>query len=1042
MFASFFVSRPKFAIVISLVISLLGTVCLLRLPIAEYPEIAPPTVQVTATYPGATSQVLTETVATVIEEQCNGIEDLLYFKSDSDNNGNYTLTLTFKPGIDGDIAQVNVQNAIQRATSQLPALVQQIGVTCQKQSTDIAAVYVFMTDDKALSELDLNNYVRMNVRDAFARLPGMGNVQILGQHNYSMRIWLDPFKMAALGVSPELVMGKLNSQNLAAAAGAVGSERSSDCIQVKLNVKGRLRTPEEFAEIILKSTDRGEQVRLGDVATLELGAERYVDEGAFNGRTSVALALFRQTGANAVQLVKDANAMLAELRTHFPEGLVDVLAYDPSDYIMENVREIARTLIFTIALVILITWLFLQDWRASLVPAIAIPVSLLGTFFVMALLGYSINVLTMFGLILVIGSLVDNAIVVVENTSRIINEEHLDARQATIKSMGQITSPVIAATLVVCAIYAPMGFYGGIIGTIYIQFAMVMCVALLISLVNSLTLSPALCALLLRPQSSSRRPFILFRVFENFIDGCKWASLKVSVLMVRRLFIMVALMAAVGVAHWGLLKRINGGFLPDEDKGSLLCELELPPGAALARTSEACEQFTNAVKSIPGVRNVTTVAGYSLMSGAAENLGFMIVDLRRWPERPSKDLSISAIRDRVMGCANQMPEAQLRVFQPPAIMGLGVTGGVTLAFRTTGDDTPLEFESQVGKLLGLLNDKALNPDVLYAFSSYNASTPQRFLDIDRHKAEALGVSTDSIFTTLQNHFAGIYVNDFNIRGYSFQVKTELSRSERAVMDDLENVLVQNSRGEMVPLISLCEVKSELGARKLERFNQNLSATVTVIPRPGASTGKLMADIRGLIDKNYSNDYSLSWTDMSYQEDKNQGRMWLLMLMALTFAYLFMAAQYESWTIPIPVVLTVSFATLGGLLALYLGHRLLDIYAQLGLIMLVGLCSKSIILMVEFCMQRRAAGRSVEEAAADGFDVRYRAVMMTAWSFIIGVLPLLFASGAGAEARRMIGVTTFWGMLAASTIGLVFVPPLYALFQRLAEFCSGRSGQGG
>lgn len=870
MFAEFFIRRPKFAFVISIVTILVGFLCLYRLPIAEYPEIAPPSVKVTAMYPGATSQVISETVASVIEEQVNGIEDLLYFKSESDNNGNYTLTLTFKPGINSDIAQVNVQNAVQQAESQLPDAVIQIGVVTKKQQTDMIGVYVFRTNGKVLSQLQLANYVRMNVKDPFARLPGMGYVEILGERNYSMRVWLDPLKMSALNLTPETVISKINSQNTPVAAGSLGGEKSNPYLQLKLDVTGRLKTEEEFGKIVVASGSRGEDVTLGDIARIELGAELYTDEGFFNGTPCVAMAIYRQDGANAVEVVKSANKLLDELRRRFPEGVEGFISYDPTHYIMVNVKEIAETLILTLILVVAITFLFLQDWRATLVPALAIPVSLLGTFFFMEVLGYSINVLTMFGLILVIGSLVDDAIVVVENTMRIIEEEKLPPKEATVKSMKQITGPVIATTLVTVAIYAPIAFYGGIVGTIYMQFAVTMCIALCISAFNALTLSPALCSLILKPAGSEKKKkFLLFQWFDVSLDTTKKGYITVSRILLRRLVLAFLLIGAVLATDTWLLKNLKGGFLPNEDKGVLMCELELPQGAALERTIKAMKTFNDKALKLSGIREIITVAGYSIMSGASENLGFAIIKLEDWDRRKTPELSINSIRDEIMAAGATIPLAEVRVFQPPAIMGLGVSGGVTFALRTTGEDTPQQFERQMGKLLGLLNDKKVMPEILYAFSGFNARTPQIYLDIDRTKAEALGVPADRIFTALQSNFASLYVNDFNLYGYSFKVKIQLDGKERSTLDALEELQVQNNSGEMVPLSAIAEAKVMLGARKIERFNQNMAAVITAIPVPGASTARIMNRIEELIRTEFSKDYDISWTDMSYQEKKQQ-----------------------------------------------------------------------------------------------------------------------------------------------------------------------------
>lgn len=1050
MFAELFIKRPKFAVVLSVLTSLIGGICLYQMPIAEYPEIAPPTVKVTATYPGATAQVVANTVASVLEEKVNGIENMQYFSSSSDNNGNYSLTLTFTPGCDSDIATVNVQNAVQAAISSLPESVQQIGVVTKKQSTDMVGVYSFMSsDDTKLSLLDMGNYVRMNIKDPLARLKGMGFVEILGERNYSMRIWLDPVKMAALNLSPAIVSGKIRSQNLAAAAGAIGTERSNKYIQLKLDITGRLDTVEQFENIIIMTDTDGSQVKLKDIARVELGAERYGDAGTYTGEFNgkhvdnvnvVSLALYRQDGANAVNLIRDANKTLKEMEARFPEGLEWTIAYDPTEYIKENVGEIATTLLITLGLVVLITWVFLQDWRATIVPTVAIPVSLLGTFFVMTLMGYTINVLTMFGMILVIGSLVDNAIVVVENTMRIIEEEKLAPKEATAKSMRQVTSPVIAATLVSVAIYAPIGFYPGIVGTIYKQFAVTMCVGLLISAFNALTLSPALCSLLLKP-ASNRPKFILYRLFDGFLSITRGGYVAVAKLLVRSCIFTIIPLGVTIWLNWHCLNGLMGGFLPAEDKGCIMGDIELPPGASLERNIEAMSELTKKLVEVDGVKNILGISGFSFLSGLGENVGACIIQLEPWGKRTTPETHINAIRDKAMAICGQMPQGISRVFQPPAIMGLGVSGGVTFAFRTTGNDTPKEFEQQVGKLLGFLNDKSKMPDVLVAFSSFNAQTPQYFIDVDRQKAEALGIPFQSITSALSGNLAAEYVNDFNKNGYAFKVKVQVEAPERQAIQDIEDLQVMNERGEMVPFSAFCTFKTMLGARRIERFTQNMSASVTVIPLPNASTASIMDRISAHLQEGFSKEYDLSWTDMSYQEKNNEGQIGYLMLLAVIFGYLFLVAQYESWTIPLPVMLSVLFATLGGLGALYLTGMLLDIYAQLGLIMLIGLCSKSTILMVEFAMQARLEGRPILEAAVNSIHFRLRAVLMTALSFVIGVLPMLFATGAGAESRRVIGVTTFWGMLFATVVGVAFVPPMYVFFQKIREFMKGGSKEG-
>ncbi|MBR2641907.1 MAG: efflux RND transporter permease subunit [Lentisphaeria bacterium] len=776
------------------------------------------------------------------------------------------------------------------------------------------------------------------------------------------------------------------------------------------------------------------------MAKLELGQEYYHSTGTYNGQPCIAVALFRQNNANALDIVKEANALIKNLSSRFPAGVKYHMAYDPTDYIRRSIAEIAETLLITLLLVIFITWVFLQNWRATLIPAVAIPVSLLGTFFFLNILGYSINTLTMFGMILVIGSLVDDAIVVVENTIRIMDEEKLPAAEATSKSMGQITGAVLATTLVTVAIYAPVGFYGGLVGTIYKQFAVTMCIALCLSAVNALTLSPALCAILFRNYKPEAKKPLVMRMFDSALDTTKKGYLRVSRLLIRVLAGVFVLLAALCFTNWKLFDTVKAGFLPDEDKGNLLCDVELPPGAALARTQNSMDQISDTLRKVPGVANVLAVSGYSIFSGATGNVGFCIVDLAKWEKRTSENLSITAIRQKLMEATAALPDAKFRAFQPPAIMGLGVTGGVTFAFQTIADDSPKAFERRVFQLLGLLNDKKLFPNALYAYSPYNASSPQYFLDIDRRKAAALGVSVNDIFVTLQSKLAAMYINDFNMYGYSFKVKIQVDPESRQDLSNLESIMVKNSSGEMVPITTFVTVKRITGARQLTRFNQRLAANITLISAPGASSGALMKQIEKIVAENFPKEYQVSWTDMSYQERGNEGKIFYLMVLAVIFGYLFLVAQYESWTIPLSVFLIELFAICGGLVALLITDMSMDIYAQLGLIMLIGLTGKSAILMVEFSKQQRESGASVAAAALQGANYRYRAVLMTAWSFIIGALPLLFASGAGAGARRVIGVTTFWGMVAATIIGVAFIPPVYVLFQLMREKVQKRRKQ--
>ncbi|MDO5308813.1 MAG: efflux RND transporter permease subunit [Planctomycetia bacterium] len=1032
MFTKLFIDRPKLSLVISLAISLLGVLCIFRLPIAEYPEIAPPCIYVLAQYPGASSQVMAETVASIIEEEVNGIEDMIYFNSTSENSGSYYLTLYFKPLTDSNIAQVNVQNAVQRAQTKLPKEVTSIGVKVAKRSTDMIGLYVFTTEDEEkFSHLELANYVRMNVRDRFARIQGVSDTEIQGERNYSMRIWLDTLKMAGLGLEAEDIVGALQSQNIQAAIGTLGSEESSDYLQLKIDAPGRRRTEEEFAAIIVKTTDDGRQVTLGDVARVELGAELYMNNSFWGGKPSVSVQIYRQTGANAIDVINECNAALDDIRKRLPEGVEGTLGYDPTLFIRKSIEEIAFTLVLTLVLVVLVTYVFLQDWRATIVPAVAIPVSLLGTFFVMSLLGFTINVLSMFGLILVVGLLVDDGVIVVENATRLIEQEHLTPYEAAVKSMKQTTGAILASTFVMVAIFAPLSFFGGIVGTIYMQFSVTMCVAIIFSAINALTLSPALCALLLRPHGEHKKNFI-FKFFDWGISTTKNVYLTISKAFVRRSLLTCVV---IGVLAWGnslAFKQLSEGFIPNEDKGALLCEILLPPGATLKRTNDALEQFQDIAHSIPGVQNVVAVSGFSLISGMCENVGLGIIQLDDWGKRRTPETQITAIRDELMARCAEIPQGTVTAFQPPAIMGLGATGGVSFMLCNQ-NGTPKLLESDMGKLLGLLNNKELFPEVAYAFSSYTASTPQLFLDVDSQAAAALSSSKGEVYSALQSKIASFYVNDFNSSGYSFKVKVQADEQERSNVGNIDELTVRNHLGQQIPLSELATMRYELGAQRITRFNQAMCVPINVITTEHASTGDVMRKIEQVVFENFPKEYQVEWTDLSYHQRGNEGKLGILLMLALAFGYLFLAAKYESWTVPIPVLMYVLFATFGAMIAMKICHMTLDVYAQLSLIMLLGLASKISILTVEFSRQERESGVAIEEAALNGAKQRYRAIMMTAGCFIAGVIPLMVATGAGSVSRRIVGVCTGWGMISATVLGIGFLPPFYAMIQRWREY---------
>ncbi|MDR0932730.1 MAG: efflux RND transporter permease subunit, partial [Victivallales bacterium] len=1006
MFSEIFIRRPKFAIVISLFFLLAGTICLFRLPVAEYPQVAPPTIVVITSFPGASAQVIADTVAAPLEAEVNGIEHMVYYSSTSDNSGNYSLTLTFKSGSNDDMAYVNVNNAIKRAEHLLPPEVVKNGVTVYKRSSDFLGMVAVTSSNKEHTPLFLSNYVSINMRDAISRIDGVGQAIVFTQMAYSMRIWTNPNRMRALGISNDDIAKAVSDQNIQAATGSVGTEFSSNYMQFKLDTKGRLQDPSEFENIIIKSGEANRIVRLKDVAKVELGSENYTGTAFFDDKPTIPLAIFKLSDANALQVLGEVKKELRNLEKNFPDGMTWQFGYDSTDFVRMTMNEIAETLVITFILVVAITWLFLQDWRATIVPSVAIPVSLIGTFIFLDWFGMSINTLSMFALILVIGSVVDDAICVTESCVRMIQEEHLSPYDAAIKTMQQLTGALISTVLVVVAVYAPIAFYGGMVGEIYMQFAVTMCVALVLSGINSLTLSPALCALVLRPHKEPRGLYHWFNI------GLVWTRngyIAFAKLMVRRAVLTIVLFAAILSANYFVFKELPGGFLPEEDKGALFCEIVLPPGASLPRTQAALQEVAAIAKEMPGVDHVLSVPGRSMTSGQGENLGLAIVSLSDWSLRKGPELQIKALQAELTKRCLTLPDAQVTIFAPPAIPGLGATGGVTFAFQATGDQSSRELSQATQNLLSKIMQ---TQKTIYAFTSFDANTPMLHLDIDRDKAETMKVPVSSIFTTLQSQLGSIYINDFNKFGKTYKVKMQSAENYRRNLNIVNELYVPSTKGALVPLDALATVRWTLGPRQVERFNMFPSADINTQGVPFFSSGQLMKLIQDIVDKDFPNDYKISWTQMSYQESENEGEILYLLALAFTFAYLFLVAQYESWTMPISVILSAGTATLGGLLALWIYRMDFNIYCQLGMLMLIGLTTKTAILMVEYSKQDRDAGVPIPEAALNGMHLRFRSVMMTALSFVIGVSPMVFASGAGSGSRQAIGVTTFWGMLVA------------------------------
>lgn len=808
MFSRIFIERPRLAAVVSLILLLAGGISLANLPVAEYPEIAPPTLFVSATYSGASADVVAQTVAMPLENEINGVEDLLYFSSTSSNSGSYSCSVTFRSGTDSDIALVNLQNAVKRAEAQLPSEVTKVGITVEKHGNDILAMLAFQTDGTSLSLNELVNYVNNNVKDALARLEGVSSSDMMSQQEYAMRIWMDPLRMSGLGISSSEIRSAVEAQNVQAAAGTLGAEGSNRYVSYKLNVQGRLKTAEEFGEIVVRSdADSGRIVRLRDVATVELGSSSYSGRSTFNGKESVGLSLYRSPDANALATMNRIKAELATWEQRFPPGVSYAIAYDPTKFIVASMREMVSTLVVALILVVLVTWLFIQDWRATLIPAVAIPVSLVGTFSVMYALGYSINTLTMFGLILVIGSLVDDAIVVVENTQGIMEREGLPAREAAIKSMRQITGAVIATTLVTVACYAPLAFYGGMVGAIYRQFAVSMCVALCLSTVVALTLSPALCALVLRRSGGQCAP--IFLPVNRFLDALRGRYLGMTGRLVRRGGLTLGILGGTFLGVWLLYGHIPPSFLPMEDKGVIFCNVELPGDAVQERTDAVLATVRERLAAIPGIRSVMQVSGMSMLSGSGENAAMCIVELDPWEERSAPQTRLSAIMGQIQARTHDIAAASIVAFTPPAIMGLGATGGASFDICGIGD---IDASALATVTDAFVRDLSARPETMFAMTAYDAATPQLRLRLDREKAELLGVQAGTVFSTLQDVLASYYINDFTLSGNNFEVKLQAGADSRSSLHHVEELLIPNSNGDMVPLSALGTLQYEVGPR--------------------------------------------------------------------------------------------------------------------------------------------------------------------------------------------------------------------------------------
>ena len=1034
MFSAFFIGRPKFAFVISIVVVLAGLIAIRSIPVAEFPEIAPPQVQVTASYPGADAQVVQEAVAAPIEAEVNGVDGMLYMSSTSSNGGGYALTITFAVGTDPDLAAVNVQNRVAIAQSRLPQDVVRQGIITRKQSSNMLMVVNLTSPEGTRDGLFLSNYASIHLQDPLARLEGVGNVAQFGALDYGMRVWLDPNRLTALKLTATDVAGAIRAQNVQATAGELGAPpfdggASSDGapqFQYAVRARGRLASVEEFGNVIVRANADGSFVRLRDVARVELGSQVYNAVSKLNNRPAAMVAVYQSPGANALTVADAVHARLATLSQRFPPDVEYKVLYDTTAAVRASVREVVQTLFITFVLVVAVTFLFLADWRSTLIPTLAIPVSLIGAYAALYALGFSANMITLFATILAIGVVVDDSIVVVENVQRIMAETGQEARAATRQAMGEVTGPVVATTLVLLAVFVPVSFMPGITGALYKQFSVTICVAVVLSSINALTLSPALCALLLKPPAAGARPGRFARMVGKVRDG--YAGLVGR--MIRRSGLSMLLFAAFAGGTVFLFRAAPTGFLPLEDKGAFFVNVQLPAGASLARTEAAVERASELVREVEGVTDVISVAGFSLLGGAASNSALIIPILAHWDERTAPGLRWYVILGEINRRLATLLEADAFAFPPPPITGVGTSGGIEAQLQDFAGRSPQDLAAALRALVFNANQ---DPALTGVFSTYAANVPQLFLDIDRDKAEALGVPVAEIFSVLQASLGSSYVNDFNLYGKVYRVIIQAEARYRNTVEDIGRLHVRNAAGDMIPLRALvADVETILGPLSISRYNQVQAAALSGSNREGFSTGEAIRALEAVAGRVLPEGYAIEWTGTSRQELEAGGLVVVVFALALVFAYLFLVAQYESWSTPVAVILSVVIAVFGALVPLVLLPFLdNNLYAQIGMVMLIGLlASKNAILIVEFAKVRRDAGLPAAEAAVSAARLRFRAVMMTALSFILGVLPLVFASGAGAASRTSIGFVVLSGMVAATVIGVVFVPVLYSVVERV------------
>jgi hydrophobe/amphiphile efflux-1 (HAE1) family protein len=1029
MLSRFFIDRPIFASVVSLLIMVAGAVAILSLPVSQFPPIAPPMVQVTTSYPGADPQVVADTVAAPIEQQVNGVENMLYMQSTSARDGSYTLRITFELGADVDMATVLVQNRVNWATASLPSDVQRQGIVVKKASTSFVTVLCLYSPDGSYDDLFLTNYVTTTIKDQLSRLHGVGDLQMFPSKDYSMRLWLNPNKLQHNGLTTTDVVNALKSQNVQVAAGRLGQEPApkGQNFDLPVNTLGRLTDVTQFEDIILKTGETGSVVRVKDVGGVQLGAKSYDTRSYYNGVPAVTLIVYQTPGSNALDVADVVHRLMEDLKKDFPKGVDYKTVYESSDFVRASIREVVVTLIIAFILVFIVVFIFLQDWRATLVPATTVPVSIIGAFAIMYALGFSINMLTLFGLVLAIGIVVDDAIVVVENVDRNMRQHGLGAKQASIRAMDEITGAIIGITLVLMAVFIPASFLPGISGQLYRQFSLTIAFTTLLSAVNAMTLKPVQCSLWLRPQEGEKN--IFFRKFDEVFGKITEHYTRLVTFLVGNIPVMLLIWAiALGLTYYAFT-RVPTGFLPDEDDGLILINAQLPDGASLQRTDATMKRVMDILKATDGIAHFSVTPGNSILDGTGPTMGSGFASLEPWEQRLKKGRSKQVIAAELSEKFSHIQDGIVFPFSLPPIVGLGQSAGCEMWLEDRSGIGLAKLSNVAGDFVQGSHSEA----VLAAVNStFRASAPAIFADVDRTKALSLKVPLQSVFDTLQAYLGSTYVNDFNEFGRTWQVKVQADAQFRSRPEDIKNLQVRNSDGHMMPLGTLIKTDYSSSPLRIDRYNMFPAIRVIGEPAPGMSSGQAIQAMEALAKENLPPGAGYEWTGVAYQQKKIGGQVYLVFVLAVLIVVMILAAQYESWIDPIAVVTVVPLAVLGAVIGLAIRGLDNSLYTQVGLVLLVGLSAKNAILVVEFARERQALGKSALEAAVEGAQLRFRAILMTSFAFIIGVFPLVIATGAGAAGRQAVGTAVCFGMLGVTMLGVFFTPPMYVLMQKFKK----------